>query len=94
MIIKLKNILTIYISPDHNEKYHNRKIHMDNLLTKLGFTNIIHYISYIFVFKHFELHIIYINLKIDQYTSLKSNIDIPPVYPFFGEKNHFIGIFI
>jgi hypothetical protein len=45
MIIKLKNVLTIYISPDHNEKYHNRKIHMDNLLKKLGFTNIIHYKS-------------------------------------------------
>lgn len=45
MIINLKNILTIYICPDHNEKYHKRKIHMDELLTKLGFTNFIHYKS-------------------------------------------------
>jgi len=45
MIIKLKNILTIYICPDHNEKYHMRKDHMDKLLTKLGFTNFIHYKS-------------------------------------------------
>jgi hypothetical protein len=45
MIINLKNILTIYICPDHNEKYHRRKIHMNELLTKLGFTNFIHYKS-------------------------------------------------
>ena len=45
MIIKLKDILTIYINPDHNEKYHNRKIHMDALLEKLEFTNVVHYKS-------------------------------------------------
>ena len=45
MIIKLKEIQVIYISPNHNEKYNKRKNHMDQLLTKLGFTNIIHYKS-------------------------------------------------
>lgn len=45
MIINLKNILTIFICPNHNDKYHLRKIHMDDLLHKLGFTNIIHYKS-------------------------------------------------
>lgn len=45
MIINLKEILTIYICPDHNEKYQKRKIHMDKLLIKLGFTNFIHYKS-------------------------------------------------
>ena len=43
--IKLKDILTIYICPNHNEKYNKRKIHMDQLLTKHGFTNFIHYKS-------------------------------------------------
>jgi hypothetical protein len=45
MIIKLKDILTIYISPDHNEKYHKRKLHMNSLLSNLKFTNVIHYKS-------------------------------------------------
>jgi hypothetical protein len=45
MIIKLRDILTIYICPEHNEKYNKRKIHMDKLLTKHGFTNFIHYKS-------------------------------------------------
>ena len=45
MIIKLKEILTIYICPDHNEKYHMRKLHMDNLLKNIGFNNVIHYKS-------------------------------------------------
>jgi hypothetical protein len=43
MIIKLRDIPVVYISPDNNEKYHHRKIHMDNLLTSLGFKKIIHY---------------------------------------------------
>jgi hypothetical protein len=45
MIINLKNILTIYVCPDHNEKYNKRKNHMDKLLIELGFTNFIHYKS-------------------------------------------------
>jgi hypothetical protein len=43
--MKLTDIKTIYICPDHNEKYHERKLHMDNLLTNLGFTNFHHYKS-------------------------------------------------
>jgi hypothetical protein len=36
---------TIYICPDHNDKYHTRKIHMDNMLNTIGFKNFIHYKS-------------------------------------------------
>jgi hypothetical protein len=45
MIIKLKEITVIYICPDYNEKYHNRKVHMDQLLNELKFKNVIHYKS-------------------------------------------------
>ena len=45
MIIKLREILIIYICPDHNDKYHKRKLHMDKLLNKYEFKNIIHYKS-------------------------------------------------
>jgi len=45
MIVNLKEIPVIYICPDHNEKYHKRKIHMDELLNKLEFKNIIHFKS-------------------------------------------------
>jgi hypothetical protein len=45
MKIKIKDILTIYISPDHNEKYHKRKLHVDSLLQRLNFTRVIHYKS-------------------------------------------------
>ena len=45
MILKLLDIPVIYICPDHNDKYHKRKLHMDNLLNKLEFKNIIHYKS-------------------------------------------------
>jgi len=45
MIIKLKEILVICICPDHNEKYHKRRIHMEKLLNKLEFKNVVHYKS-------------------------------------------------
>ena len=45
MIINLKEIPVIFICPDHNEKYNKRKIHMNQLLIKLKFNNIIHYKS-------------------------------------------------
>ena len=35
----------VYICPDHNEKYHTRKLHMDKLLSDLGFTDIVHHKS-------------------------------------------------
>ena len=36
---------TVYICPDHNEKYHTRKIHMDNMLNTIGFKDVTHYKS-------------------------------------------------
>jgi hypothetical protein len=30
----------VYICPDHNEKYHQRKVHMDGVLAALGCTNV------------------------------------------------------
>jgi hypothetical protein len=43
--MKITDLKVIYICPDHNEKYHERKLYMDDLLKKIGFTNIIHYKS-------------------------------------------------
>jgi hypothetical protein len=44
-IMKITELKVIYICPDHNEKYHTRKLHMDTLLHKIGFTDIVHYKS-------------------------------------------------
>jgi hypothetical protein len=41
--MKLIDIPIIFICPDHNEKYHNRKQHMLELLNKIGFKTIIHH---------------------------------------------------
>ena len=43
--MKLADLKVIYICPDHNEKYHARKLHMDNLLATIGFTDVHHYKS-------------------------------------------------
>lgn len=43
--MKINEMKTIYICPDHNEKYHERKLYMDNLLTTLNFTDFTHYKS-------------------------------------------------
>jgi hypothetical protein len=43
--MKIINLKTVYICPDHNDKYHDRKIHMDTLLNKIGFKDIIHFKS-------------------------------------------------
>lgn len=43
--MKLTDLKVIYICPDHNEKYHERKLHMDALLQRLGFNDIVHYKS-------------------------------------------------
>lgn len=43
--MKITEFKVVYICPDHNEKYHMRKLHMEDLLTKIGFTNIEHYKS-------------------------------------------------
>jgi hypothetical protein len=43
--MRIQEYKVIYICPDHNEKYHTRKLHMDNLLTSMGFLDIVHYKS-------------------------------------------------
>ena len=43
--MKITEFKVVYICPDHNENYHMRKLHMEDLLTKIGFTNIEHYKS-------------------------------------------------
>jgi hypothetical protein len=44
-MISITNLKVIYICPDHNAKYHERKVHMDALLSHIGFTRIEHYKS-------------------------------------------------
>lgn len=41
----LKDVKTYFICPDHNEKYQRRRAHMEELLSRLGFTNVHHYKS-------------------------------------------------
>lgn len=43
--MRIQDLKTVYICPDHNEKYHERKLHMDALLTSLGFKEFSHYKS-------------------------------------------------
>lgn len=43
--IDLRTIKTVFICPDHNEKYNKRRIHMETILAKYGFTNVIMYKS-------------------------------------------------
>lgn len=43
--MELTDIKTIFICPDHNEKFHQRKLHIENLLKQLGFKNVSHYKS-------------------------------------------------
>jgi hypothetical protein len=43
--MKIQDLKTVYICPDHNEKYRARKVHMDILLTNLGFKDFTHHKS-------------------------------------------------
>ena len=43
--MRLQDFKVVYICPNHNDKYRARKIYMDDLLTKLGFTDFEHYQS-------------------------------------------------
>jgi hypothetical protein len=43
--MKLIDIPVVYICPDHNPKYNERKQHMDKLLNSIGFKSITHYKS-------------------------------------------------
>ena len=44
-IHKLTDYKVVYICPDHNEKYHKRKLYMETLLSSLGFKDIVHFKS-------------------------------------------------
>lgn len=43
--MKITDFKVVYICPDHNTKYNQRKQHMDTLLRKIGFKDIIHFKS-------------------------------------------------
>jgi len=43
--MKITDFKVVYICPDHNDKYHTRKVHMDALLTRMGFKDIVHFKS-------------------------------------------------
>jgi hypothetical protein len=43
--MRIQDFKVVYICPDHNEKYHARKLHMDSMLATIGFKNIIHFKS-------------------------------------------------
>ena len=91
MILNLKDILTIYICPDHDKKYHDRKIHMDTLLNKLQFTNVVHFKSstdnyphclnkaYIDIFNKYQPPFLLLedDIEINEDVDLKNLINIP-----------------
>jgi hypothetical protein len=43
--MKISELKVVFICPDHNELYHRRKLHTEELFTKLGVKEIIHYKS-------------------------------------------------
>ena len=43
--MRIQDFKVVYICPDHNEKYHARKLHMDSMLATLGFKDFVHYKS-------------------------------------------------
>ena len=43
--MRLIDIPAVYICPDHNPKYNERKQHMDTLLKSIGFKSITHFKS-------------------------------------------------
>jgi hypothetical protein len=43
--IDLRTVKTVFICPDNNEKYNKRRVHMETILAKHGFTNVIMYKS-------------------------------------------------
>lgn len=43
--MRIQDFKVVYICPDHNEKYHARKVHMDTMLAELGFKDVVHYKS-------------------------------------------------
>jgi hypothetical protein len=43
--MRIQDLKVVYICPDHNEKYHARKVHMDIMLGELGFKDVVHFKS-------------------------------------------------
>lgn len=43
--MRIQDFKVVYICPDHNEKYHARKLHMDEMLTAYGFKDVVHFKS-------------------------------------------------
>lgn len=43
--MRIQDLKVVYICPDHNEKYHARKVHMDSMLETIGFKDIVHFKS-------------------------------------------------
>jgi hypothetical protein len=43
--MRIQDFKVVYICPDHNEKYHTRKLHMDAMLTAYGFKDVVHFKS-------------------------------------------------
>jgi hypothetical protein len=43
--MRLQDIKIVFICPDHNERYHKRKLHMENMLARIGCKNVHHYKS-------------------------------------------------
>jgi hypothetical protein len=43
--MKITDLYVVYICPDHNAKYHNRKEHMETMLRSIGFQHIEHWKS-------------------------------------------------
>jgi len=43
--MRIQDFKVVYICPDHNEKYHARKVHMDTMLAEIGFKDIVHFKS-------------------------------------------------
>lgn len=43
--MRIQDLKVIYICPDNNDKYKERKIHMDTILKEMGFNDIIHHKS-------------------------------------------------
>lgn len=43
--MRIQDFKVVYICPDHNEKYHTRKLHMDSMLAANGFKDVVHFKS-------------------------------------------------
>jgi hypothetical protein len=67
--IDLRKIKTIFICPDHNEKYNARRKHIESILKKHGFENVIMYKAGTENYPHC--------LRYSVYNILQQNLDTP-----------------